>query len=403
MLAIFGGEPVKKTEFMSWPVTKELDKELLLETIRSGKWSNGSKKAEFEARFAADCDVKHVFAVANGTVSLELILRGLGIGYGDEVILPPYTFVATLSSIVFAGAAPVFADIDRGTYDISPASVEEKITPNTKAIVAVAIGGCPPDLDALTEIAQKYNVKLIVDAAQGVGAIWNGKSICAYGDAASISCQNSKNLTSGEGGIITTNHDELAAAIAQMLRGGYVEDKNGERVYTTVGQDQNISEFQASLLLSQYDKLYAEMAVREKNAAYLAGRMKPMEFAHAMNYDDRIDRHAYHLFVIRLDSEKFAEKGITREQFIKALNAEGIPLSVGYNPLYTFPCITVPYTEELIGTKITVENLPESELAAYKEGTWLYQACLLGTREDMDMIADAMIKVWEHADEIKGL
>jgi len=403
MLAIFGGEPVKKTEFMSWPVTKELDKELLLETIRSGKWSNGSKKAEFEARFAADCDVKHVFAVANGTVSLELILRGLGIGYGDEVILPPYTFVATLSSIVFAGAAPVFADIDRGTYDISPASVEEKITPNTKAIVAVAIGGCPPDLDALTEIAQKYNVKLIVDAAQGVGAIWNGKSICAYGDAASISCQNSKNLTSGEGGIITTNHDELAAAIAQMLRGGYVEDENGERVYTTVGQDQNISEFQASLLLSQYDKLYAEMAVREKNAAYLAGRMKPMEFAHAMNYDDRIDRHAYHLFVIRLDSEKFAEKGITREQFIKALNAEGIPLSVGYNPLYTFPCITVPYTEELIGTKITVENLPESELAAYKEGTWLYQACLLGTREDMDMIADAMIKVWEHADEIKGL
>ncbi|MBR2948284.1 MAG: aminotransferase class V-fold PLP-dependent enzyme [Lachnospiraceae bacterium] len=403
MLAIFGGEPVKKTEFMSWPVTKELDKELLLETIRSGKWSNGSKKAEFEARFAADCDVKHVFAVANGTVSLELILRGLGIGYGDEVILPPYTFVATLSSIVFAGATPVFADIDRGTYDISPASVEEKITPNTKAIVAVAIGGCPPDLDALTEIAQKYNVKLIVDAAQGVGAIWNGKSICAYGDAASISCQNSKNLTSGEGGIITTNHDELAAAIAQMLRGGYVEDENGERVYTTVGQDQNISEFQASLLLSQYDKLYAEMAVREKNAAYLAGRMKPMEFAHAMNYDDRIDRHAYHLFVIRLDSEKFAEKGITREQFIKALNAEGIPLSVGYNPLYTFPCITVPYTEELIGTKITVENLPESELAAYKEGTWLYQACLLGTREDMDMIADAMIKVWEHADEIKGL
>ena len=403
MLAIFGGEPVKKTEFMSWPVTKELDKELLLETIRSGKWSNGSKKAEFEARFAADCDVKHVFAVANGTVSLELILRGLGIGYGDEVILPPYTFVATLSSIVFAGATPVFADIDRGTYDISPASVEEKITPNTKAIVAVAIGGCPPDLDALTEIAQKYNVKLIVDAAQGVGAIWNGKSICAYGDAASISCQNSKNLTSGEGGIITTNHDELAAAIAQMLRGGYVEDENGERVYTTVGQDQNISEFQASLLLSQYDKLYAEMAVREKNAAYLAGRMKTMEFAHAMNYDDRIDRHAYHLFVIRLDSEKFAEKGITREQFIKALNAEGIPLSVGYNPLYTFPCITVPYTEELIGTKITVENLPESELAAYKEGTWLYQACLLGTREDMDMIADAMIKVWEHADEIKGL
>ena len=403
MLAIFGGEPIRKKEFISWPVTGELDRELLLETIRSGKWSNGEKKAEFEAIFAKDCDVKHVFAVANGTVSLELILRGLGIGYGDEVILPPYTFVATLSSIVFAGATPVFADIDKGTYNISPASVEEKITPNTKAIVAVAIGGCPPDLDALTEIAKRHNVKLIVDAAQGVGAIWNGKSICAYGDAASISCQNSKNLTCGEGGIITTNNDELAATIAQMLRGGYVEAENGQRVYTTVGQDQNISEFQASLLLSQYAKLEGEMAIREKNAAYLAGRMKNMEFAHAMTYDARITRHAYHLFVIRLDSEKLAEKGITREQFIKALNAEGIPLSAGYNPLYTFPCITVPYTEELIGTKIRVENLPEAELAAYKEGTWLYQACLLGTREDMDDIADAMLKVWEHADQVRSL
>ena len=123
MLAIFGGEPIKKNEFPSWPVTGELDKRLLLETIRSGKWSNGEKRAEFENRFAADCGVKHCFAVANGTVSLELILRGLGIGYGDEVILPPYTFVATLSSIVFAGATPVFADIDRGTSNISPAAV----------------------------------------------------------------------------------------------------------------------------------------------------------------------------------------------------------------------------------------------------------------------------------------
>lgn len=403
MLAVFGGEPIKKNEFLSWPVTGELDRKMLLETIRSGEWSKGEKRAKFEKRFAADCGVKHCFAVANGTVSLELILRGLGIGYGDEVILPPYTFVATLSSIVFAGATPVFADIDRGTYNISPAAAEAKITPKTKAIVAVAIGGCPPDLDMLTEIAKRHNLKLIVDAAQGVGALWNGKSICAYGDAASISCQNSKNLTSGEGGIITTDNDKLAAAIALMLRGGYVEDENGERVYTTVGQDQNISEFQASLLLSQYDKLSAEMALREKNAAYLSGRMKEMEFAHAMEYDDRITRHAYHLFVIRLDSEKFEEKGITREQFLKALNAEGIPLVCGYMPLYTFPCVTVPYTEELIGTKIGTEKLPECELASYKEGTWLYQACLLGTREDMDMIADAMIKVWEHADEIRSL
>ena len=196
---------------------------------------------------------------------------------------------------------------------------------------------------------------------------------------------------------------ELAAAIAQMLRGGYVEAENGQRVYTTVGQDQNISEFQASLLLSQYAKLYEEMAIREKNAAYLAGRMKSMEFAHAMAYDARITRHAYHLFVIRLDSEKLAEKGITREQFLKALNAEGIPLVVGYMPLYTFPCVTSEYTQHMIGTKTDISPLPECELASYKEGSWIYQSCFLGTREDMDDIADAMLKVWAHADEIRDL
>jgi hypothetical protein len=157
---------------------------------------------------------------------LELLLRGFGIGRGDEVILPPYTFIATLSSIVFAGATPVFADIDDSNYLISPASVEEKITDKTRAIVAVAVGGCPPDLDALEEIAKRHNVKLIVDAAQGVGAEWKGKNLCAYGDAASISCQNSKNLTSGEGGIITTNDDVLAKNLELMLTGGKEDGKD---------------------------------------------------------------------------------------------------------------------------------------------------------------------------------
>jgi dTDP-4-amino-4,6-dideoxygalactose transaminase len=189
MLAVYGGEPLKKNGFPGWPQTFELDRKMFSEAVLAmGKTNN---RAEFERRFADDCGVKHCFAVANGTVSLELILRAFGIGYGDEVILPPYTFVATLSSIIFAGAKPVFADIDPGTYNLSHETLEEKITEKTRAIVAVAVAGCPPKLDELTAIAKKHNVKLIVDAAQGVGAVWNGRSICDWGDAASISCQNS--------------------------------------------------------------------------------------------------------------------------------------------------------------------------------------------------------------------
>ncbi|MBQ7337160.1 MAG: DegT/DnrJ/EryC1/StrS family aminotransferase [Clostridia bacterium] len=396
MLAIHGGTPLKTNGFPGWPQTTATDREALIQTIRSGNWSSGEKRAAFESRFANDCGVKHCFAVANGTVSLELILRGLGIGYGDEVILPPYTFVATLSSIIFAGATPVFADIDAGTYNISPASVEEKITEKTRAIVAVAIAGCPPDLDALSEIAKRRGVKLIVDAAQAVGAVWNGVSICALGDAASISCQNSKNLTCGEGGIITTNDDTLADAIATMLTGG---TKDGQ--YVSVAQDHTISEFQASVLLSQYEKLASEMYVREKNAAYLAGRLAALDFVDAAAYDARITRHAYHLFLVRFNAEKLAARGVHRDQLLAAIQAEGVPLVNGYVPLYTFPCVTSDYTERQIGAKIDTTPLPVCERASYEEGCWLYQACLLGTREDMDDIADAIIKVWEHADELK--
>ena len=397
-LAIFGGEPLRKTDFPGWPRVTDYDRDLLAQATRKGNYRSGELRARFEERFAADCGVKHCFAVANGTVSLELILRAYGIGYGDEVILPPYTFVATLSSIVYAGATPVFADIDRGTYLLSPATLEEKITPRTRAIVVVAVAGCPPDLDALEEIARRHNLRLIVDAAQGVGATWRGRSICTYGDAASISCQNSKNLTCGEGGIIATNDDTLSERISLILNGGQEDG-----VYTSIGQEHTISEFQASLLLSQYEKLAAEMELREKNAAYLAGRLRAMPFVSAADYDERITRHAYHLFVIRFESDVLREKGITREQFLTALNAEGIPLACGYLPLYVFPCATSADTERVIGGKIDTTPLPECQRASYEEGTWLYQALLLGTRADMDDIADALLKVWEHADEVKTL
>lgn len=379
-------------EFPAWPMTAPLDRELLLETVRSGNWASGEKRMAFERRFAADCGVKHCFAVANGTVSLEMILRGFGIGKGDEVILPPYTFIATLSSIVFAGATPVFADIDEGTYNISPAAVEKRITGKTRAIVAVAVGGCPPDLDALTEIAGKHGLKLIVDAAQGVGAMWKGKSICAYGDAASVSCQNTKNLTCGEGGIITTNDDTLAAQIALMLNGG---EKNG--VYETISQDHSISEFQAALLLSQYEKLDSEMKIREANAAYLRKRMAELDFVSPATYDERITRHAWHLFIVRMDSQKLTEKGITREELVAGMKAEGVPIDCGYLPLYTFPCVSSDYTKRLISSEIDITPLPVCEQAAYREGTWITQNVLLSSKNDLDAVVDGMQRAWDNA------
>lgn len=398
MLALHGGEPVLKKNMPAWPQVTDIDRQMLTDTLLSGNYKSGKQREQFEKNFAADCGVAHCFAVANGTVSLELLLRGFGIGRGDEVILPPYTFIATLSSIVFAGATPVFADIDDSNYLISPASVEEKITDKTRAIVAVAVGGCPPDLDALEEIAKRHNVKLIVDAAQGVGAEWKGKNLCAYGDAASISCQNSKNLTSGEGGIITTNDDVLARKLELMLTGGVEDGK-----YVSVAQDHRITELQASILLSQYSKLAREVVLRDKNAAYLAGRLQNLGFVEHLAYDDRITTHAYHLFLMRFKKEELAKKGITRDQFIKALVAEGVPICSGYAPLYTFPCVTSLDTERMIGAKIDVTPLPGCNKASLEEGSWMGQAVLLSDRATLDAIVDAIIKVWEHADELKNV
>ena len=394
MLAINGGKPLRTKPFPGWPAVTGTDAELMTKTVQSGVWHGGGNVERFRNRFASDNGVKHCFAVANGTVSLEIIMRAMGIGYGDDVILPPYTFAATLSAVLFTGALPVFADIDPTTYNISPSDAEAKITPRTKAIIAVAVAGCPPDLDTLAEIAGRRGIRLIIDAAQAVGSEWKGRSICSYGDAVSVSCQNSKNLPSGEGGIITTNDDEIANRIDLILSGG---KKDGRIV--CLAEDHNMSEFQASILLSQYEKLDKEIYLREKNAAYLSGRLSRLPFLAPAAYDDRITRHAYHLFIIRLDSEKLAERGYDRGRFVSAVNAEGIPLSCGYAPLYGFPGLASEQTGKMTGRDIDLSPLPNSEKAGYEEGTWLYQSLLLGSREDMDDIVDAMIKVWENGRE----
>lgn len=395
-LAIAGGTPIRNRAFKGWPFVTDNDRSKLLSAFDSGVWNNGNVTHRFSERFAARCDTKHCLLVANGTVSLELIFRALGIGYGDEVILPPYTFVATLSSIVYACAKPVFADIARSSYCLSAESAAEKITEKTKAIVCVAVAGRPCDFDALTELAEKHGIYLIVDAAQAVGARWRGKDIGKYGIAASFSCQNSKNLNSGEGGIITTDSDTLYESLCTILNGGI---QNGR--YMGIGQNNGMTEFQASVLDSQADKLDDEIILRERNAAYLDGRLSVLPYVSTIDRDDRIATHAYHLYILRFNYKLLGEYGVTRNMFLNALNAEGIPLSGGYSPLYRFPGVSSEKTTRIVGGKIDISPLPECEIASDLEGSWFYQSLLLGDYSDMDDIANSMIKIWKNLDELK--
>src|SRR5579883_1099393 len=205
-LAIEGGAAVRTAPWPAWPVWDAREEGALLEVLRSGHWGmiDGEKVQQLERAWAELHRAKHCVAVVNGTAALEIALRALEVGPGDEVILPPYTFIATASAALLVGAVPIFADVDPETYELDPSAVEAAITPRTRAIVPVHVGGCPPDLDGILAIAEKHGARVLEDAAQAHGAAWKGRPVGTLGDLGTFSFQASKNVNAGEGGAIVT-------------------------------------------------------------------------------------------------------------------------------------------------------------------------------------------------------
>jgi len=406
-LAINGGPKVREGSWPSWPIWDDSDCQAVVDVVRSGQWWSvgGTKVKEFEETFAKYQDAAHGICVPNGTIALIVALQAAGIKAGDEVIVSPYTFIASASSIVQANAIPIFADIDPETMNISPAAVEAAITDKTAAIMAVHIAGMPADMDAIMEIARKYNLKVIEDAAQAHGARWRGKGVGSIGDAGTFSFQASKNLTSGEGGIITTCDQQIGDMAWSIHNVGRV--KGGEWYeHPVMGCNYRMTEFQAAILLNQLKKLDAETARRNENGLYLAERLSKIDGIKPQKRDDRVTTHAYHLFITRYLAEE--KTGVPRDVFMKAMAAEGIPLSVGYLPLYRSGMFELDQNSCPLGCGFygkTVDyadlRLPNCEKLCDSEAMWLTQAVFLGSRKDMDDIADAFEKVMDNINEIK--
>lgn len=395
-LAICGGKPVREKPYPAWPVFDEREEKALIEILRSGKWGrvNGKKNEEFENKFAKYHYAKYGITCVNGTVALELSLRALGIGTGDEVIVPPYTFIATASSVLMVGAKPIFIDIDPKTYNIDPNKIESAITPKTKAIIPVHIGGCPANMDKILDIAKKYNLKVLEDAAQAHGGEWRGRKVGALGDIGIFSFQSSKNINAGEGGIILTNNEELAERAWSLMNVG--RSKKGEwYMHYILSGNYRMTEFQAGILLVQMERMEELMKKREENARYLTENLKKIEGVEVLTPDEGVTRHAYHLYIFKYKSSHF--KGLPKMEFIKVMNAEGIPLKPGYTlPLYRIPAIA----DNLKDDQYKDLYLPETERACREEGVWFSQNVLLGTKEDMDDIILAIKKIQENVEEI---
>lgn len=399
-LAIFGGEKVRMRPFPAWPVFGPEEEERLLRTLRSGKWGklHGEEVAEFERRFAAMHGCKHGVGVVNGTVSLRIALMAAGIRAEDEVIVPPYTFLATATAVIEANAVPVFADIDLATFNLDPTAVEAAITPRTRAIIPVHLAGQSADMDALMAIAEKHNLKVIEDAAHAHGAAYRDRPTGSLGNLSSFSFQSSKNLTSGEGGIICTNDAALAAACRSIHNCGRLESGLWYEHHVISG-NYRLGEFQGAVLNAQLDRLEEQTRTRDRNGRYLAARLARLPGIHPQKRPPECTRHSYHLFLLRIDSGVF---GASRAIILKALQAEGIPVSGGYAlPLYRQPLFLNkafgPYLAQA-STRLdfTKVNCPNCETICAQQGAWLEQSLFLGTQSDMDDIARAFEKVYEH-------
>jgi len=406
--AILGGTAARTKPFPTWPVFGQPEEQALLRVLRSGKWGklDGAEVAAFEKRFAEYHQAKHGIAVVNGTVSLRIALLAANIQAGDEVIVPPYTFLATASAVIEANATPIFVDVDGETFNIDPRAIERAITPRTRAIICVHVGGMPCDMDAIMSIARKHNLIVIEDAAHAHGSEYKGTKVGAIGHMGSFSFQSSKNMTSGEGGIIVSNDDALAARCRSIHNCGRVPGGKWYEHHMISG-NYRLGEFAGAVLNCQLDRLREQVDLRDANARYLDAKLLQIPGITPQRRDSFATKNAQHLYLFRFDEQTF---GINRQRFLEALSAEGIPAAPGYViPLYRQPLFGDkafgPYTACVTnGANVDYGSmrLPVCERLSNSQGAWLYQSVLLGSRQDMNDVFNAIAKLYEHRNVLSG-
>ena len=410
-LAINGGKPVRTEGWLNWPVWNTDAEEPILEVLRSGNWFRlrGSKVDEFEEAYATLIGAKRVLATASGTAALETALQVLEVDAGDEVIVSPYTFIATYNVVFNQKALPVFADTDQETFTINPHKIEEKISERTKAILPVHIFGLPADMDRIMAIAQQHNLFVIEDACQAWLAEYKDKKVGTIGDLGCFSFQNSKNIPAGEGGAIAGNDERLMDRCHSFHNCGrpYGKTASDFSGYPFLGGNKRMTEFEAVILLSQLERAEKDADLRLENALYLDSKLKNIPGIIPYKLTEGATKSAYHIYPLRYKKECFDD--LPREKFLAALQAEGIPCSSGYEAQYNDG-----FMEEVLNSRGYKKLFSEQRLKRYREelhelpendqltreAVWFFQNMLLGERQDMDDIVNAVQKVYENRKQL---
>ncbi len=411
-LAILGGKPVRKNKpWPRWPHWDNRVVDSVIKTTKSRIWCRIQSKSgtvpTLEKKFADLIGTKFCVATGSGTQALHTSVEALGIGPGDEVITSPYTDPGTIASILSARALPVLADLDRESYQLDPDDVERRITENTKAIMPVHMMGQPCDIDRIMEIAKRHKLKVIEDAAQAHLAEYRGKKCGTFGDLGCFSFQSSKTIACGEGGAIIGNNEELMDKCYTVHNHG-----TSRRGFTEViGPKYRMNEFEAAVLLGQWDGVQERFERRNENAKHLTYRLKDFPGVVSQKLYEGTQSGSFYLYPMTYKKEHF--NNADRSKFLKAVAAEGVSLS-GYikRGLHR-----EPWVEHILKSKVYQKMYSAKRLRQYREEIdcpncdkvcqemamiWA-SGPLLGTKKDMDDIVDAIEKVYANRDKLNSI
>jgi dTDP-4-amino-4,6-dideoxygalactose transaminase len=407
-LALLGGPKVRPRPFPSWPQPSPADRSRLLEVLESGNWGGypfpNRLAGEVAQRFAEYHGARYGCLVANGTIALVAALQAAGIRFGDEVIVPAYTWEGTAAAVLAVGAVPIFADIDPDTYCLDPEAARRAITPRTRALLPVHLAMRFADMDALTRLAVEHDLILIEDCAHAHGGQYKGRGAGSIGDMGCFSFQSSKIMTAGEGGAVITSRLEYFELLQSLINCGRASltDHFKRRV---VGWNYRITEFQAAILMGQLERLPELTERRARNAAALSRALEGLPGIRPLPPQPAVTREAIYCYVFQY---RPPDDRVSRDLFVAALEAEGIPCDGRfYEAVYRsdlFPARAEDFPQLAIGRERPLDfrefHCPVAERAAYQEAVWLPQFVLLGEQEDIEDIVRAMAKVIENREEL---
>jgi len=405
-LAIAGGTPVRTTPYPAWPHGDEREIEAVTEVVRSGDWGGfpepGSNAARFEEAFATYQGAAHGILMANGTITMEVALKALGIGWGDEVIIPALTFAATAYAPIAAGALPVIVDVTPGTWCIDPDLVEAAITERTRAIIPVHLGHQMADMDRLMEIASTHGLAVVEDCAHAHGQQWQGRGAGCIGDFGSFSHQSSKILTAGEGGSLLTNDDDLARRAHSIIDCGRAKDP-AEKEYT-FGANYRLGELHAALLVVAMERFPAQQTERAENGRRFEELVAQVPGVRVMPADPRITRWSFYNYILAIDPDAFA--GRTNQVVCLAMELEGIPAEVQYPPMNRYELfqpslsrlpVCVEFADRLDPQTM---SFPVAEAAGLRESVYFMEDVFRNGAKGVEDAVEALAKIQKHADEL---